>query len=325
MQDGNGHLGCGTGTFWNAGIAAPGGGVFGTTVPCTYDFAENASETNKESLITIRGDYNITNKQKISARYNYDWGMQATGPSLINPVLNEMSNQPSDNGQLTYTYAISPTLVNNFIGSGMWYTAIFGYADLQKALSLMPETWSVADFCCSQLGIATNMPQGRNVGQAQLVDDLTWIHGKHSVKGGLNYRYNKVTDFTNNERAYAGIYTFNDLTDFATGQINSTGLGSSFSQSFPNLLQVHLRMGSLGAYVQDEWKVRRNVTLTLGFRFEHTGNPACVDNCFARMNTQFGLSGYVGGASFDCPWLYPSYPSGRKESRPEFSFWTPGS
>jgi hypothetical protein len=297
LQDGNMHLGCGTYTFWNAGIAAPGGGTFGTTVPCTYAFAENASELNKESLITIRGDYNITDKQKISARYNPDWGVQATGPSLINPVFNETSNQPSDAGQLTYTYVISPTLVNSFIGSGMWYTAYFGYVDLQKALSMMPETWYPNDGCCTELGIATNMPQGRNVGQAQFVDDLTWIHGKHSFKAGVNYRYNKVTDFTNSERAYAGIYTFNDLTDFATGQINSTGAGSSFSQYYPDLLQVHLRMSSLGAYVQDEWKVRRNVTLTLGFRIEHDGDPSCLDNCFARMNTQFGTPGYVGGAS----------------------------
>jgi len=297
LQDGNKHLGCGTGTFYNANIQAPGGGVFGTSAPCTSAFAENASETNKESLITIRGDYNINDKQKISARYNYDWGLQATGPSLINPVFNQQSNQPSDQGQLTYTYVISPTLVNNFIGSGSWYTAIFGYADLQKALSLMPETWYPNDGCCSQLGIATNMPQGRNVGQAQVVDDLTWLHGKHSIKGGVNYRYNKVTDFTNSERAYAGIYTFNDLADFTTAQVNATGLGDSFSQSYPNLIQVHLRMSSLGAYLQDEWKVRHNLTLTLAFRMEHDGNPSCLDNCFARMNTQFGTAGYTGGAS----------------------------
>ena len=297
FQDGSGHLGCGTnGTFWNAGIQAPGGGIFGVNVPCTYSFAENASETNKESLFTIRGDYNISDKQKLTARYNYDWGVQATGPSLISPVFNEMSNQPSDAGQLTYTYIFSPTLVNNFIGSGSWYTAIFGYADVQKAVSQMPETIYVGDFCCSTLGIATNMPQGRNVGQAELVDDLTWTHGKHTIKGGVNYRYNKITDFTNNEMAYAGEYVFNDLMDFATGQINSTGLGSYFVQSYPNLMRVHLRMSSLGAYVQDEWRVQPNLMLTLGFRVEHTGNPACVDNCFARMNTQFGMPGYTGGA-----------------------------
>ncbi len=55
LQDGNHHLGCGTGTFWNANIQAPGGGIFGQNVSCSYAFAENASETNKESLITIRG------------------------------------------------------------------------------------------------------------------------------------------------------------------------------------------------------------------------------------------------------------------------------
>ncbi len=32
-------------------------------------------------------------------------------------------------------------------------------------------------------------------------------------------------------------------------------------------------------------------------RFERDGNPSCVDKCFARMNTQFGTSGYQGGAS----------------------------
>jgi hypothetical protein len=297
LQDGNNHLGCGIGTFWNAGIQAPGGGVFGTTTSCTYAFAENASETNVESLVTIRGDYNINEKQKISARYNYDWGLQATGPSFINPAFNEQSNQPSDQGQLTYTYIISPTLVNNFVGSGSWYTAIFGYPSEQKALALMPETLSPGDGCCTSVGTASNFPQGRNVGQAQLVDDITWVKGKHTFKAGVNYRYDKVTDFTNNEGAYNGIYSFADLTDFTTGQINATGLGDSFSQSYPNLLQVHLRLGSLGAYVQDEWKVRHNLTLTLAFRMEHDGNPSCLDNCFARMNTQFGTAGYQGGAN----------------------------
>jgi hypothetical protein len=49
--------------------------------------------------------------------------------------------------------------------------------------------------------------------------------------------------------------------------------------------------------VQDEWKVMPHLTLTLGFRIEHDGNPSCLDNCFARMNTQFGMPGYVGGAN----------------------------
>lgn len=297
LQDGNGHLGCGTGTFWSSNTPAPGGGVFGTTVPCTYVFGANTSLANVESLMTLRGDYNITDKQKISARVNYDWGLQATSASYISPIYNVTSNQPSANGQLTYTYAISPTLVNNFIGSGYWYAAIFTYPNFTAAIAAMPETMSPGDGCCTSVGTSSSFPQGRNIGQPQLVDDLTWIHGHHSFKAGVNYRYEKITDFTNSEGAYHGTYSFADLTDFTDAQINATGLGDSFSQSFPDRLVNHLRMSALGAYVQDEWKVRRNVSLTLGFRIEHNGDPVCLEDCFARMNTQFGTSGYVGGAT----------------------------
>ncbi len=302
LQDGLGHLGCGNGTFWNSNIQAPGGGIFGgknipTNVPCTSAFAVNASEQNSESLFTAHVDYNLTDRQKLAFRYDYDWGLQATGPSFISPVYNQLSNQPAHNGQLTYTFVIRPTLVNNFIGSASWYQAQFGYSDLSTALSQMPDSFSVGDAGWTTLGVATNFPQGRDVGQAQFVDDLTWSHGNHTVKAGINFRYNKVTDFTNNEGAFLGRYSFADLTDFTTAQINATGLGDSFSQSFPNLYRVHLRLNSLGAYVQDEWRVRQNLTLSLGFRMEHDGNPSCLDNCFARLNQQFGTAGYTGGAN----------------------------
>lgn len=295
LQDSQGHLGCGNASFYNAGIQAPGGGVFGTTVACTSAFAENANLPNKESLITIKGDWNISDRQKISARYNYDWGIQATSVSFISPTFNSSSNQPSDQGQLTYNFIISPTLVNNFVGSGSWYTAIFGVLDFAKTTQLMPESISVGDAGWTSVG--AGFPNGRNVGQAQLVDDLTWIHGTHTVKGGVNWRFDKITDTSIASGAYKGTYSFSDLTDFTTGQINATNFGDTFSQSFPRIYAAHIRMSSTGGYIQDEWKVRNNLTLTLGMRFEHDGNPACLDDCFNRMNTQFGTAGYQGGAN----------------------------
>ena len=295
LQDSNNHLGCGRQTFWNANIPAPDGGVFGVSTPCTYAWSNNANLPNQESLVTGRIDYNITDKQKLSGRYNYDWGVQATAVSFISPTFNSISNQPAHQGQLTYTYAITPTLVNNFIGSGSWYTAIFGVADFSKTTALMPESISVSDSSWTSVG--AGFPNGRNVGQLQLVDDLTWSKGKHTFKGGVNYRFNKVTDTSIASSSQKGAYSFADLADFATGQVNATGKGDAFTQSFPDIFAAHIRLSSLGAYVQDEWKVKSNFTLTLGFRIEHDGNPVCIDDCFARMNTQFGTSGYVGGAN----------------------------
>ena len=278
-------------------LRPPAAGQFGITVPCTYAFGANASEQNAESLFTTRVDYNLTDKQKLSFRYNYDWGLQATGPSFISPVLNELSNQPADSGQLTYTFVITPTLVNNFIGSGSWYQAQFGYGTCRKRLR------------SCRISSTSRTPDGQASGSRRTFRRAaTWARRSSwttspGPKEGTRSRRASITGITRSptlptmKAAFLGRYTFADLTDFTDAQINATGLGDSFGQSFPNLYQVHLRLNSLGAYVQDEWKVRNNLTLTLAFRIEHDGNPSCMEDCFARMNQQFGTAGYVGGAN----------------------------
>jgi Carboxypeptidase regulatory-like domain/TonB dependent receptor len=301
LQDSTGRLGCGTnGTF--TGTHGPNGEIFGVNTPCAYSWGSAVSEYNAESLVTIRADWNISDKNKINFRYNYDWGVQATGPSPIASVFNSTSTQPSDQGQLNDTYIISPNLVNNFIGSGSWYTAIFGVQSYKAAQAAIPETIAVTDGTINAGGgfdtVGAGVPNGRNVGQLQLVDDLSWTKGKHNVKVGINYRMNKVTDTSIASGSLQGTYTLTDITDFANAKVDSTGLNSQFSQSFPTILAAHIRLYSLGFYAQDEWAVTKNLKLTLGIRFERDGDPACLDNCFQRFNpTTFGSAAYTGGLS----------------------------
>jgi hypothetical protein len=298
LQDANGALGCGTGTF--PGTAAPGGGVFGTNVSCAVAFGTNNTQINTEGLVTPRVDYNINDKQKIFFRYNYDFGLQATGTSPISPTFNSVSNQPQHTGSLNYTYVLTPTMVNNFTGTGFWYSAIFGVADFAKTTSLMPESISIADGGANGGGFASvgaGFPTGRNVGQMELADDFSWTKDRHNIKAGVQYVWSKITYTSIASGAFKGAYTLNDLTDFATGQVNSSGLGSSFSQTFPRLDAAHFRIPALGFYVSDDWAVRHNLKLTLGMRVEHDGNPTCVDNCVATLNTPFVASGYQGGVN----------------------------
>ncbi len=302
LQDSTGHLGCQTkGSF--SGTAAPGGGSFGVNVPCADAFSTNVSQLNTEALLIARVDHNINDKQKLNFRYEYDWGVQATAASPVNAAFNSVSTQPQHAGQLNYNYVITPTLVNSFIAGASWYSAIFGVANFPKAESLMPERFTFADGGANGGGFATvgaTFPTGRNVGQAQLIDDLSWIKGVHTFKVGGNYRYNKITDTSIASNAYEGTYAFNDLASFASGQVaavGSKGLAGTFTQAFPLLYAAHIRLYSLNFYAQDEWNVTKGLKLTYGIRFERDENPACVDNCFARMNTQFGTSGYQGGAN----------------------------
>lgn len=290
LQDSNGALGCGTLADVPTGV---GNGIFGQNVSCANAFGTNVSNQNTEWLFTLRGDYNISDKQKLFVRYKTDHGLQPTSTDPINPIFNAISNQPEYDGQINHTWVISPRMVNNAIASATYYSAIFGPADLKGALNTFPVYMNIFDGGAngtgqiSSLGVATNtFPQGRRVGQFQLIDDFAYTHGSHTLKFGLNYRYNRVTDTGNQRLVAGGYYSLFGLDEFAAGQIDST-TGSTYSQRFTPFPVVHLRLYNIGFYMQDEWAVRPNFKVTVGLRFDRTGNPDCVDNCFARLTSPF--------------------------------------
>jgi hypothetical protein len=305
LQDGNNHLGCGIGTF--TGTPTGTGGVFGVNTSCALAWGYSDNELNKEGLVTSRVDYNINDKQKVFFRYNYDFGLQATAASPISPTFNSVSNQPQDTGSVNWTSVITPTLVNNFVGSAFWYSAIFGVANFSKTTSLMPEIINISDGGANGAntgsggftGVGAGFPDGRNVGHGQLIDDLSWTKGTHTFKAGVSARYDKVTYTNIAGGAFVGTYSISDLADFANGTLNYSGqnLGSNFTQTFPKWTAVHFRLPSEDFYVSDEWAVTKNLKLTIGMRFEMDPNPSCVDHCFALLKTPFNSPSYQGGAS----------------------------
>jgi hypothetical protein len=219
--------------------------------------------------------------------------LQPTETSPIGSVFNAESNQPSYEGQVTHTWVISPRAVNSFIGASNWYSALFAPKDLSASLAAFPTQLVFYDGGAngtgglSQMGLSNDLfPQGRRVGQLQLTDDLSYSLGSHSLKFGVNYRYNRVTD-TGIQRLITGTrYRFFGLDEFANGAIDPAS-GTNFAERYASLKAVHLRVYNLGLYAQDEWAVKSNVHLTASLRMERTGNPDCVDNCFAMFTTPF--------------------------------------
>jgi outer membrane receptor protein involved in Fe transport len=301
-QDASGNLGCGN-SFSNvangfAPVTAPGGGIFGQTVSCADAWVANGSNTNREWLMTARVDYNINEKNKVNFRFKTDNGFQPTGTNLIDPTFNLQSIQPQREGQVNWTYIISPTTVNNFIGSVLWYSAIFGPASDSAALSAFPTNWNFGDGGANGgsfygMGVYWGaFPQGRDVGQGQIIDDISLTKGSHTLKFGLNYRKNQVTDHGLQEDLN-GFYAFNSLTQFVDGVTgaDSTGL-SYYYQNFSTLAAAHIRFYNAGFYAQDEWQIRPNLKLTYGLRLDRTGNPSCLDKCFSLLSEPFTSSGY---------------------------------
>src|SRR5262249_238536 len=149
------------------------------------------------------------------------------------------------------------------------------------ATDLMPFRLSFAGGAFFNLGRNLNIwPQGRNVTQYQAVDDFSTTHGNHSLKFGVNFRRNDITDY-NPGLGSIGFSQAVDLDSFLNGQ------GTTFAQFFPTRMTQPVALYQLGLYAQDEWSIRPSLKLTFSLRGEHNSNPICQTNCFSRLTDDF--------------------------------------
>jgi len=130
----------------------------------------------------------------------------------------------------------------------------------------------------------------------QAYDDAYWIHGAHTIKfgGGVeNMRYNEHT-----YQEPAGRYVFNG------GYVTFLQGGpTSFEGSLVNIVDEprEFRQTLYSAYVQDDWKVKPNLTVNMGVRYEPTSvlsdaqgritNLATIYATAPTCGTQFSIPG----------------------------------
>src|ERR1700757_3609614 len=267
------NLGCNGFTDTNSGL--------GLTQPCALAFTSTVGQLSTEYLITARIDQNIGTKDRLFGHFRTDHGFQATLTDAISPLFNLGSTQPQYEGQLEETHTLGVNAVNQFIASGQWYSATFNLPNLQNALQALPFRIAFAGGTFSSLGRLLNaVPQGRNVTQYQFVDDFSITKGSHSMKFGLSFRRNDITDFDPGIGS-VGASQGTTLANFFNG------VGGTYFQSFPSQPSQPIALYALAFYAQDEWSVKPNLKLTFSLRGEHFSNPVCQTNCFARLSGDF--------------------------------------
>jgi hypothetical protein len=122
----------------------------------------------------------------------------------------------------------------------------------------------------SNLGLTLGVPT-LNTNQPNTTytasDGFSKVLGRHTVKFGGEYRYLQV-----NERNWAnpfGGFVFNGTitgNDFADYLLGAPAASSGYTQAALQVLDSRTKYG--GAYGQDSWKIKPNLTLNLGLRWE---------------------------------------------------------
>jgi hypothetical protein len=278
------------------------------TDPCgLVQFGIPNNSTEQQGLGKV--DLNLTSNQTMLARYMY--------AKYDNPATFDGKNALtlSRTGQTNQVHSL--LLAHNFLPSPHFVNAL--RVTFNKTINDRPLP---AYFTATEMGsrISSLVPgyvglnitgNGFSIGNGgtnpgyfnsqgiQATNDIDYVLGKHQLSVGANWIHTKIE--TENNRPTNGAFTFNGQTSGLSLADFLIGRPSSFLQGNP--VYDYDNHDYLGAYVQDEWKARSNLSLNVGVRWEP----------FIPLRNTYGWVSHFDRARFDRglkSTVYPQAPAG---------------
>ena len=120
------------------------------------------------------------------------------------------------------------------------------------------------------LGIGANGSAFANAGlfqnQFELASSVNWVHGRHTISTGVNWDHSQLNVINKNNQV-AGL-GFNTFADFVTGTLRPGIANTVYLNGASNR---YYRANQVGAYVSDNFKLRSNLTVVAGLRWDWDG------------------------------------------------------
>jgi carboxypeptidase family protein/TonB-dependent receptor-like protein len=243
----------------------------------------------REDLLRI--DYRINSKHTLYGRYIHDKNVLidpfGTFITTQLPTIPSLRMRPGTSIQLSHSWMISPTFINEAKATGAW---------VAQRIPPDGELWKreTYDFQFQQLffnggrfensipdttinGFASFFGAARSLlsptTDINASDTVTLVRGNHTFKTGLSVTRNRIDQ--NARTVYAG------QIDFNTGGNNRTS-NNSFADALLGNFRTYseqaldpmgfFRFTQTEAFVADSWKVNRKLSLELGMRYQF-GQP----------------------------------------------------
>ncbi|MEJ2008556.1 MAG: carboxypeptidase regulatory-like domain-containing protein [Acidobacteriota bacterium] len=261
---------------------------FSSNVPGTTQFISSPTGLNNYRQEIIRVDQVLSNKTQAFARYMEDnvptsepGGLFAGEP--LPGISSTSTNAPGRNLVLHLTKEFSPTVVNEVAFNYSWgainsnvtgditnpsfvgaiTTGNFPYSDPYHRVPGL----SISGY--TGVAIPVSPYKERNIDK-EAYDNLSIVRGNHSIRTGVSFQWMRKSE--NAVNPTNGSFSFNTVNGDPAFANFLLGQAYSFSQASRDIIP-DLHFLNFAAYVQDDWKIRPNLTLNLGVRYSYLPTP----------------------------------------------------
>src|SRR5215510_13658261 len=181
----------------------------------------------------------------------------------------------TQNFHLSHTRTFSPTWINEFRFAYGRFVALFQAGNPQVALN--GPVFSIPEEQITDVGLDPAFPQGRFLNNYQFQDTITHTRGSHTIRAGVDLvRQLSKALVPFNDRGFLTFTSGGGFPAFGNFVDGFSGTQGVFGEKVFGDPAVYPNRFQQAYFVNDSWRMRPNLTLNLGLRYENYGTPENV-------------------------------------------------
>ncbi len=268
-------------------------------------FTFSGQQVTPENYFTTKMDHKVSEQDAISGTYMFDSGTVRHPDELNDKRTGYDSRRQAFTFRETHTF--SPRLLNSFrfginrvaAVTGLTFPSGNPHAS-DPSFGTVPgkNAAGVSVTGLTQFSGGLGSPSNFNFHwtSIQAYEDLSLNRVKHSLK--LGFGVERIRDNILGVSDAGGVFSFNSLSDFLTN------VPFFLSAAIPSAVTERgFRQTIVGAYIQDDWRSRPNLTVNVGLRYEMATVPTEVQGKLTTLRRITDATPHVGDPLFSNPTL----------------------
>jgi hypothetical protein len=250
----------------------------------TGNFNTSGVERLTENYVTAKVDHHFSDKDSLAASWFYDNAPLTMPDSLVDSLTENFTRRQMYS--IEETHIFSPSLVNTArLGFSRVRAKVTAPVSALNPLAKDPSLGAIPGQFAPALNVPGLVTMLGALGSVsadiltwnsfQFYDDAFLTRGTHSLKFGFAFERMQNGEFSGGVPPN-GQFNFPSLAGFLLNQPTSFNMDDQGTTK-----SINVRQSLFGAYIHDDWRVRPNLTLNLGLRYEPTTVPTEANNTFA--------------------------------------------